>query len=70
MTTKFEAFIKAKQERRLGNKKEPAQAFREFIEYRDQKKALVEKLKPRGKRKRKQSVDQSNQPENWSFLDD
>lgn len=68
MTSKFDAFIKAKQERRLGKKKDPAQAFREFIEYRDQKKALVEKLKPQSKRK--QAVDQSNQPENWSFLDD
>lgn len=68
MTSKFDAFIKAKQERRFGKKKEPVQAWRDFIEYRDQKKALVEKLKPQ--RKRKQAVDQSNQPENWSFLDD
>jgi len=64
--SKFDAFIKAKQERRFGKKKEPAEAFAEFIEYRDQKKALVEKLKP----PRKKAVDQTNQPEKWSFLDD
>lgn len=68
MTTKFDAFIKAKQERRDRKKKTRKQAFREYIEYREQKAALTEKLKPQ--RKREQAVDKTNQPENWSFLDD
>lgn len=72
MESRFDAFIKAKQERRSGKNKTPAQALKEFISYRNREEPVVDKSKPQRKTAHKKAqpiVVLDNQPE-WSFLDD
>jgi hypothetical protein len=68
MSDKFEAFIKAKQERqRIRENRDPTAALQNYIEYRNQKKALLDKMRPQASKKPKS---QPTKTEEWSFLDE